>query len=394
MPPRSIVVCGSMIRACVPSTCTLRQSTCASASAMAASSGTTPRLKSHRRHTSPMVMSNSPSVRSQYPRATRKNGGKPRCPHLPTSPAAALSADRRLSGLKRLSNSSYRAQSASISRNAAASTSADTAHTVSNARNVTEPSRACRASSQDHDSQTSNHHAQSWGPAKQASTMVLGGEAYAGREPPHAVQSERFARTENRRTLSLRYRSRTSNANLALERRRRHHREPRHPQATRSRNAEKGAFALPQSPRTSLLRELARCQQQRHVHHAVDRQQAAHSRHVRAGRIDGREREHRQHQDHRAARSRRAHQVPARTPARTRDARAHDLRSRTQKRAQKRREAHRRQHEHAPAPGSLLLMEPTCTPLKMPLATTSKHTNDTAAAAQPHRNAAAGLPAP
>ena len=48
----------------------------------------------------------------------------------------------------------------------------------------------------------------------------------------------------------------------------------------------------------------------------------------------------------------------------------------------------------APAPGSLLLMEPTCTPLKMPLATTSKHTNDTAAAAQPHRNAAAGLPAP
>ncbi len=39
-------------------------------------------------------------------------------------------------------------------------------------------------------------------------------------------------------------------------------------------------------------------------------------------------------------------------------------------------------------------MEPTCTPLKMPLATTNRHTSDTAAAAQPHRNAAAGLPAP
>ena len=139
MPPRSIVACGSAMRACVPSTCTLRQSTCASASAIAASSGTTPRLKSHRRHTPPVVMSNSPSVRSQYPNAARKTAASssPTPIHLP---AAALSANSRLFGLKRLSSSSYRAQSASTSRNAAASTSADTAHTVSNARNVTESS--------------------------------------------------------------------------------------------------------------------------------------------------------------------------------------------------------------------------------------------------------------
>ena len=139
MPPRSIVVCGSVTRAHVPSTCTLRQSTCASAWAMAASSGTMPRLKSHRRHTLPMVISNSPPVRSQYPSAARKTlaSSSPASIHLPS---AALSANSRLSGLKRLSSSSYRAQSASTSRNAAASTSADTAHTVSNARNVTEPS--------------------------------------------------------------------------------------------------------------------------------------------------------------------------------------------------------------------------------------------------------------
>ena len=139
MPPKSTVARGSVMRACVPSTCTLRQSTCASASAMAASSGTTSRLKSHRRHTPPMVMSNSPPVRSQYPSAARKTSASssPTSVHLP---AAALSANSRLSGLKRLSSSSYRAQSASISRSTAASTSADTAHTVSNARNVTEPS--------------------------------------------------------------------------------------------------------------------------------------------------------------------------------------------------------------------------------------------------------------
>ena len=47
-----------------------------------------------------------------------------------------------------------------------------------------------------------------------------------------------------------------------------------------------------------------------------------------------------------------------------------------------------------PAPGSFDDMEPTCTPDRMPLATTSRHTSETAAAAQPHRNAAPGLPAP
>ena len=39
-------------------------------------------------------------------------------------------------------------------------------------------------------------------------------------------------------------------------------------------------------------------------------------------------------------------------------------------------------------------MEPTCTPDKMPLETTKRHTSDTKAAAQPHKNAAAGVPAP
>ena len=192
-------------------------------------------------------MSNSPPVPSQYPSAARKTLARP----SPTSthlPAAALSANRRLSGLKRLSSSSYRAQSISTSRNATASTSADTAHKVSNARNVTvQSSRMPRLLPKPRFANQQSPRAK-LGPAKQASTMVLGCEACAGRET--------LTRRSGREVCTNRKPSRTELA-LSLMHQQRKPR-PRMAQAAPSRTPpsasnslaqrRKGAFALPQKP--------------------------------------------------------------------------------------------------------------------------------------------------